>query len=261
MNQKAKSKSDISYSIINGEPISTDSQFMDKEFSNNRKKEKSMLNKIIGRAFLMVIPLLCLPTMAHAVGFAAPLPALAVSNSTASMILGNSGGGQSFGILQTIMNMVNKLDNHGAVDLARDTGLRYLGYANETGESFKFIFPKLLRPSYTLAYGYCLSDALYKSLHFYFDHGQVFSSGLVKTFADAMIFQCFASVLIPGNIIAFFVENTEKKLHSMKKVDPRLVKWLPVFVGMITIPFIIHPIDFSVDFIMNHTIRVLYRFF
>jgi mitochondrial fission process protein 1 len=98
----------------------------------------------------------------------------------------------------------------------RDTNLRYLGYANETGESFKFIFPGFLTPSYVLAYGYCLADALYQALHWYFKNGQVIQSGIYKTFADALIFQCLASVLIPGNIIAIFVDATEERLKKMK---------------------------------------------
>ena len=72
--------------------------------------------------------------------------------------------------------------------MARDTGLRYLGYANETGESFKFIFPQFLGPSYAIAYAYCLGDALYKSLHSYFDNGQMMSSGVLKAFVDALVF-------------------------------------------------------------------------
>jgi len=48
------------------------------------------------------------------------------------------------------------------VDIFRDTPLRYLGYANELGESFHFIMPKFLVPSYILAFGYVFADTFSK---------------------------------------------------------------------------------------------------
>jgi fission process protein 1 len=87
------------------------------------------------------------------------------------------------------------------------------------------------------------------------------SSGVLKAFVDALVFQCFASVLIPGNIIAVFVETTDEKLKKMKDLDPRIEKWGPTVVGLGAIPFIIHPIDVSVDWVMEHSIRILYQFF
>lgn len=180
---------------------------------------------------------------------------------TSSLILGSTGTTPAF--LQNTVDVINKWDNNGEVDLARDTGLRYLGYANETGESFKFIFPQFLTPSYAIAYGYCLGDALYKGLHWYFDNGEVVKSGLFKAFGDALIFQCFASVLIPGNIIAIFVETTDEQLKKVKALEdkPAVLKWGPTVVGLGAIPFIVHPIDVSVDWVMEHSIRLLYPFF
>lgn len=43
-------------------------------------------------------------------------------------------------------------------DFWRDTPVRFLGYANEIGESFHYIFPRLYKPSYALAIGYCCGD-------------------------------------------------------------------------------------------------------
>ena len=39
-------------------------------------------------------------------------------------------------------------------DIWRDTPLRYMGYANEVGEAFRPLFPKLVRPSYGVAFAY-----------------------------------------------------------------------------------------------------------
>ncbi len=40
------------------------------------------------------------------------------------------------------------------VDLFRDTPLRFMGYCNEVGESFRYALPSLLVPSYVASYAY-----------------------------------------------------------------------------------------------------------
>ena len=45
-----------------------------------------------------------------------------------------------------------------AIDIWRDTPVRLLGYANEVGESFRYVFPRGVAPSYVLAFGYVLAD-------------------------------------------------------------------------------------------------------
>ena len=44
------------------------------------------------------------------------------------------------------------------VDIWRDTPVRLLGYANEVGESFRHIFPRMVIPSYVIAFGYTFAD-------------------------------------------------------------------------------------------------------
>ena len=44
------------------------------------------------------------------------------------------------------------------VDIWRDTPVRYLGYANEIGESFRHVFPKFVKPSYAIAFAYVFGD-------------------------------------------------------------------------------------------------------
>jgi len=48
--------------------------------------------------------------------------------------------------------------------LWRDTPLRLLGYANETGESFRHIYPRMVTPSYIIAYMYTLADTQDKAV-------------------------------------------------------------------------------------------------
>ena len=44
------------------------------------------------------------------------------------------------------------------VDFYRDTPVRYLGYANELGESFRPMVPKMVVPSYIVSFGYVVAD-------------------------------------------------------------------------------------------------------
>lgn len=48
-------------------------------------------------------------------------------------------------------------------DLWRDSLVRYLGYSNELGESFRPILPRLVVPSYALAFAYVLGDTADKA--------------------------------------------------------------------------------------------------
>ena len=58
-------------------------------------------------------------------------------------------------------------------------------------------------------------------------------------------------------------EDDDEKLKEIEslKDNEAVLKWGPTVIGLGTIPFIVHPIDVSVDFIMEHSIRLLYQFF
>jgi mitochondrial fission process protein 1 len=81
-------------------------------------------------------------------------------------------------------------------DIFKDSWLRYLGYTNEVGESFRYQFPKLVKPSYAIASLYVLSDAIDKA----YKHKQLSNSNLKigYAFIDTLIWQSLASVLVPG---------------------------------------------------------------
>ena len=49
------------------------------------------------------------------------------------------------------------------VDMWRDTQVRYLGYANEIGEAFRPLLPRLVKPSYAISFAYVLGDTHHKS--------------------------------------------------------------------------------------------------
>jgi fission process protein 1 len=50
------------------------------------------------------------------------------------------------------------------LDIWRHSLLRYLGYSNELGESFRPIIPRLVVPSYLIAFGYVLGDTMDKAM-------------------------------------------------------------------------------------------------
>ena len=54
-------------------------------------------------------------------------------------------------------------ENKKEVDIYRDTPVRFMGYANEVGESFRYQFPKFVLPSYGIAFAYCFADTFDKT--------------------------------------------------------------------------------------------------
>ena len=68
--------------------------------------------------------------------------------------------------------------------------------------------------------------------------------------------------MIPGFVIHKFVKYSKmaiasKTLRSMSSIfkGPGVIKFGPTFLGLAAIPFIIHPIDHSVDYLMDNTYR------
>ena len=143
----------------------------------------------------------------------------------------------------------------------REIPLRYLGYANEVGESFRFIFPRFLVPSYGLTTLYILGDAAsaFKSTYEKTDHPK-------KSVYDAMdtfVWQFFASCLIPGLTIRGVVSSTHSLLNASfftktfqgKTWLSSLQKRGPMAIGLLAIPVIIHPIDMLVNWTMEREVR------
>jgi len=165
----------------------------------------------------------------------------------------------------------------------RDSVLRYAGYANEVGESFRYQFPRAVLPSYVVAFGYCLSDATATGYHCYhrdrIHDGDNSASATAKVWketfqvtADAMVWQTLASVLIPGATINAIVRCSRSaiQLASQNGMAQRFVpavivtnatlkNWFPTVVGLSSIPFIVKPIDSLVDEILDHSLRAVWK--
>ena len=123
------------------------------------------------------------------------------------------------------------------VDIYRDTPVRFLGYANEIGESFKPMVPRAFYfGSYAVACTYVAADAKHK-----FD-----ADGDVRHGVDALVWQALASVAVPGVVV-----NRVVALAGRATARP----FVPTLCGLGCIPFIIKPIDALVDAAMDATIR------
>jgi fission process protein 1 len=151
-------------------------------------------------------------------------------------------------------------DDGDSYNIFRDSPLRYLGYANEVGESFRYQFPKFVTPSYIVSFGYCFADAA-SSGHAAYDKASAVSSPTAKTDAvvstvDTLIWQSLASVAIPGAIINAIVKASRFAVAKSPMALPTLIStWLPTAVGLGSVPLIIHPIDGAVDLLMDSTYR------
>jgi mitochondrial fission process protein 1 len=165
-------------------------------------------------------------------------------------------------------------------NIFRDSALRYLGYANELGESFRYQLPRLVKPSYVVAFGYCLADASTSGWQAYNqpqyhqndnnNHNNNKSAAqldAVVASVDTLLWQSLASVAIPGLVIhqivkwsRFFIQQNQQQ-HKMPSASAAsknpafIVTWGPTVLGLASIPLIIKPIDEFVDELMEHTFR------
>jgi fission process protein 1 len=160
------------------------------------------------------------------------------------------------------------MSNHERIEASkeknmfRDTALRFLGYANEVGESFRYQLPRMVRPSYIVAFSYVGADAFYCAYrHSEKDPAITSGNNIERVHAavvgfDALVWQTFASVLLPGGAINTIVKASRLAVSRTPIILPHLVsKWFPTCAGLLSIPFIVTPIDEFVDFTMNKTAR------
>ena len=67
-----------------------------------------------------------------------------------------------------------------------------------------------------------------------------------------------ASVMIPGATINVIVRASRSLLLLQKQQQKAstITKWFPTFMGIVSIPVIIHPIDTLVDYALDNTTRL-----
>lgn len=158
-----------------------------------------------------------------------------------------------------------KTSDDGTYNVFRDSALRYCGYANEIGESFRYQYPKLVAPTYVVSFGYCLADSVsagYKVMsEKERDDGTMKNQARSKetraaiaTF-DTLLWQSLASVAIPGGVINLIVRASRFAVARSVGLPVLAATWLPTAAGIGSIPFIVTPIDHAVDFALDNSVR------
>lgn len=75
---------------------------------------------------------------------------------------------------------------------------------------------------------------------------------------DTLLWQLLASVVIPGFTINRICSLSLHVLKRHTSLSLKRSKWTTTAIGLLSIPFIIKPIDHSVDWMMDRTLRKLY---
>ena len=164
-----------------------------------------------------------------------------------------------------VLHTPSEYDEAARYNIFRDSPLRYMGYCNEIGESFRYQFPRFVVPSYVLSFGYVGADALTTGYREYCSEdtskdkatqmSREYRAG-IATF-DTLLWQSLASVMIPGLAINVIVKASRFAVARSPLTLPALAsKWLPTAAGIGSIPLIIHPIDSFVDFTLDNSTRV-----
>lgn len=133
--------------------------------------------------------------------------------------------------------------------------IRPIAYSNEIAESFRHYQPRLIKPLYSIAFGYIGLDIIVGSLH----HTHQSHTSQIYKLGDSLLWHGTASVVLPGLAIHQGVKVTNKIVNNPKyNFSPKTIARTPVIVGLAMIPLIVHPIDHFVDYVMDNFIRPRY---
>uniref|UniRef100_A0AC11EM16 Mitochondrial fission process 1 n=1 Tax=Ovis aries TaxID=9940 RepID=A0AC11EM16_SHEEP len=144
--------------------------------------------------------------------------------------------------------------------VAREAGIAR-GYANEVGEAFRSLVPAaVVWLSYAVSSSYVLADAIDKGKKARDVPGPEAgrSSRVTVAVVDTFVWQALASVAIPGFTINRVCAASLYILSSATRWPLAVRKWTTTALGLLAIPVIIHPIDRSVDFLLDSSLRKLY---
>ena len=147
-------------------------------------------------------------------------------------------------------------------DIFRDSYVRYLGYANEVGESFRpLVHVNFVWATYAVASGYVIADSVDKMYRakqaFVPQDEEHYMKRVLKAGADSLVWQSFASVIVPGITINRLVAMSGFmiKKSSFGQRHAMIPKTVPTALGLLSIPLIIQPIDHGVHWVMNRSFR------
>lgn len=133
--------------------------------------------------------------------------------------------------------------------------LKAAAYASEVGESFRPVVPRsFVNFLYLVSIGYVILDISGRT-YCVKDQGR---EKMMYFMLDTTLFHLMASLVFPAVVIHKVVKLTQK---GTKKAFPNFVKahsWIPAFIALCSVPFIISPIDHTTEFILDKGIRPFY---
>ena len=153
------------------------------------------------------------------------------------------------GVVARYLAVLARKSNY-VMKLARPTA-----YASEVGESFRPLASTLfVNTMYGISFGYVGLDVGFKGYHCKQEGGN--TQQIKYLCMDQLLWHSMASLAFPGltihRIVHFSVKKIQPKLMLKNK---KLGRFTPLIVGIGSIPFIIKPIDFVTDAIMDNTFR------
>jgi fission process protein 1 len=166
-------------------------------------------------------------------------------------------------------------------NIFRDSALRYAGYANEVGESFRYQIPRLVVPTYAIAFTYVCADAVstgYETWQGKIESESESTQGkdassitnanananshtrwhdTLYATADTLLWQSLASVAVPGATINLIVKASRYAVRRspLALLPAAVAKWLPTVTGLGSIPLIVQPIDHITHYFLDNSTR------
>uniref|UniRef100_A0A3P8WR89 Mitochondrial fission process protein 1 n=1 Tax=Cynoglossus semilaevis TaxID=244447 RepID=A0A3P8WR89_CYNSE len=163
-------------------------------------------------------------------------------------------------------NEDHRIDHHNRGITASQRNINVaaerVGYANEVGEAFRALVPvSLVWGSYAVATAYVTADAVDKGKKAAVAHGDNpgRTTRVGVAVVDTFVWQALASVIIPGFTINRVCAASLYLLGRTTRWPLSVRKWTTTAIGLSTIPFIITPIDRSVDFLLDSSLRKVYN--
>jgi mitochondrial fission process protein 1 len=139
-------------------------------------------------------------------------------------------------------------------DIYKDSYLRYLGYSNEIGEAFRKVTSRsFVIFTYVVEFGYFIGDTIHKGHKAYNDPTKVDNKGLhvIKQSSYTILWQFFATCLIPPLCINIVVGRTHNMLVN-RNFNPKLIRYLPLSIGLAMIPLFNIYVDPVVGDVLDH---------
>ncbi len=143
-----------------------------------------------------------------------------------------------------------KDQEHIHLDPFRDGMTRYLGFTNEVATALR----KWINPANSLTALYAAGDVFYKGIRQYnYSNGQPQHIRVIESLdraTEAGLFQGIATYYLPKEIVHWVGVKAEQIL-KMKGASAGQIKILPKVAALGSIPFIIKPIDTSMEYLLH----------